>query len=625
MKIGKLLTAGTCLACVLAGCGGHGSSAQAPAAGDASTDAAASGGPSTGSLQVWTQGVGRKVQPTTAPGSDLAVSVETCRDATASWQVIVRASGGNLRGVTVAAQDLSDGAGHRLSKDQLALFRAVFIDFQGVDAHGGNLPVPQSSPTGDGKMPDPLIPLVDPYTGANAGQPFDVAPEFNQPLFLDVHVPKGTTAGTYTGNLAVTANGGLAVQVPVSVTVWDLDLPDMRSVTTHFKMSTNAIIQYHSGTWACSGSDCWIDNNAQAKLVVKRYEELAHAHRIDTAQQFVTPPGDGCNVPTDWSAYDKAMAPYLNGTYWSDTVPSSRIEAPFAPGGDWGLEVCTQQQYTAIAAAWASHLKSQGWFDLAIVDAYDEPPASVFPKIAQQSGWLQAGDPDWLAHVMDTTAPMPSNVDVLNPALGIYCVALAWYGNWNDHGPLYGRAEWPSLFALGKKLWFYESNAQDPPYVTFASNTLDGLEPTIMMWGTWYEKASGFLYWDIASWDAKDPWGPTIGFNKTGDGVLLYPGNHNGLAAPLGSPAGTAIDGPVPSYRLKMVRSGMQDWALFRLAEDKGLGDLARQQVAQVYSQLGGCTYSGCPQPASGFFWKSDETLMAQVRRNVVQAILASP
>jgi Domain of unknown function (DUF4091) len=111
----------------------------------------------------------------------------------------------------------------------------------------------------------------------------------------------------------------------------------------------------------------------------------------------------------------------------------------------------------------------------------------------------------------------------------------------------------------------------------------------------------------------------------TGDGVLLYPGNHNGLAAPLGSPAGTAIDGPVPSYRLKMVRAGMQDWALFRLAEAKGLGDLARQQVAQVYSQLGGCTYPGCPQPASGFFWKSDETLMAQVRRNVVQAILASP
>lgn len=569
--------------------------------------------------------MGRKVQPTTAPGSDLGVTVETCRDATASWQVIVRAEGGDLRGVRVATEDLSDGAGHSLSKNGLTLFRGAFIDFQGVGAYGGNLPVPQNSPTGDGKVPDPLVPLVDPYTGADAGQPFDVALGLNQPLFLDVHVPKGTAAGTYTGNLSVTANGGLAAQAPVSVTVWALDLPDMRSVTTHFRMSTNAITQYHQGTWACSGSNCWMADNAQAQLVVKRYEELAHTHRIDTAQQFVTLPDNGCNAPTDWAAYDKAMAPYMTGTYWSDAVPSSRLETPFSPGVDWGLETCTQQQYTAVGAAWASHLKSKGWFDRAIVYAYDEPPTEALAKIAQQSGWLQASDPDWKAHVMDTIAPEPSTVDVLNPALGIYCVALAWYDNWNNHGPLYGRADWPSLFAQGKKLWFYESNAQDAPYVTFASNTLDGLEPTIMMWGSWYEKASGFLYWDIASWDAKDPWGPTIGFNKTGDGVLLYPGNHNGQAAPLGSPAGTGIDGPVPSYRLKMVRSGLQDWALFGLAEAKGLGDRARQEVAKVYSQLGGCTYSGCPQPTSGFFWKSDETLVAQVRRNVVQAILASP
>jgi hypothetical protein len=83
---------------------------------------------------------------------------------------------------------------------------------------------------------------------------------------------------------------------------------------------------------------------------------------------------------------------------------------------------------------------------------------------------------------------------------------------------------------------YYESNAQEPPCVTFVSNTLDGLEPTLMMWGAWYEHATGFLYWDIAAWTPSDPWGPTIGFNKTGDGVLLYPGNHDGVMAPVGSP-----------------------------------------------------------------------------------------
>ena len=42
----------------------------------------------------------------------------------------------------------------------------------------------------------------------------------------------------------------------------------------------------------------------------------------------------------------------------------------------------------------------------------------------------------------------------------------------------------------------------------------------------YYERATGFLYWQILGWDRLDPWGPTIGFGKTGDGVLVYPGNQ---------------------------------------------------------------------------------------------------
>ena len=52
-----------------------------------------------------------------------------------------------------------------------------------------------------------------------------------------------------------------------------------------------------------------------------------------------------------------------------------------------------------------------------------------------------------------------------------------------------------------------------------------------------------------------------------------------------------------------MVRQGLQDWALFRLAEQKGHAAEARAAIAKVYSQLGGCTYSGCPTPAGGFFY----------------------
>ena len=212
---------------------------------------------------------------------------------------------------------------------------------------------------------------------------------------------------------------------------------------------------------------------------------------------------------------------------------------------------------------------------------------------------------------------------VLNPALGIYCVCLRCYDHWYDNHDYFGRAEWPDLFAQGIHLWFYESNAQSDPYPTFATNTLLGVEPRVVMWGSWYENATGFLLWDTVAWTIDDPWGPNVDWGKSGDGVLIYPGNHDGLDAPEGSPSDVAIDGPIPSYRLKMVRSGLQDWALFNLADQHGLTDFARLEVSRVYGQFGGCEWSGCPPPVNGeFYWLSDGELMDQVRRNIALAII---
>jgi hypothetical protein len=210
----------------------------------------------------------------------------------------------------------------------------------------------------------------------------------------------------------------------------------------------------------------------------------------------------------------------------------------------------------------------------------------------------------------------------LNPALGVYVVALVLYDDYWDHGAFYGRKQWqqsPNLFGQGLKLWFYEGNSILPPYPTFATNTLDALEPVVMMWGSWFEKATGFLYWDIAYWTQNEPWGPEIGFGKTGDGCLIYPGNHDGTLAPVGSPADVAYDGPIASYRLKMIRQGLQDWSLFSYADTKGLTSFVQQQVATVYKQFG----AAAPPPSGSFYWRTDEDAMAAIRSAVVKQILS--
>lgn len=644
-------------------CGSSNSTSKGPASGGSSgtsgsADAHDAGpdvlsGP-VGTISTWTASAGRKVQPTTAPATTNAITVSSVRAAYVGSQLVVHGGSGHLQGVTATlAADLSDGAGHTLPKTEIALYREYNVDFTGLDKDitVGNSPAPASSPTQDSVVPDPLVPLLDPDSGANVGQPFDVAENTNVALFVDVHVPKGLAAGKYTGSVHVAANSGGASDIPITVTVYGIDLPDMRTVSTHFKMSLDSLIDFHPNVSACSGSgadSCYLDTNkAETKTLIKKYEELAHEHRIDAGQYLASQPTDGCKIPTDaeWQAYDNEMSPYMDGSYFKDGVGSGRYDTPFTPGQTYGVDgTCNQAQYTALATAWATHLTSKGWFPTmpnggfgAVAYAFDEPLAAggdvkaVLNKIVLNAGWLESsvsGSPSpWKAHIIDTVSPIaqttqqvPATTPLLDPALGVYVVNLPEYGA--GYQPWYGASDWQSkLFPQGIALWFYESNSVPPPYPTFATNTLDANEPVIMMWGSWYEKATGFLYWDISNWDeSKDVWGVEDKFGKTGDGVLIYPGNHNGQKPGVGSPADVTYDGPIASYRLKMIRQGLQDWALFNYAATKGLTSAVQTQVKTVYTQLGGTS----PAPANAPYWQTDDTKMDAARTAVINAILGA-
>jgi hypothetical protein len=584
-------------------------------------------------LEVWTQSTRTKVQLTTVPTLETSVEIEGPTSSYQAYQIIVSASGpGGLRGVRAEAGDLVSDAGDEIQASNLTLFRQWFIDFTGVDAVGGSEPVPEHSASFDALVPDPLIPLDNPIDGEPLGAPFDVAENGNQPLWLDVYIPPGTPPGTYTGEVTIEDADNQSAEVPITLEVWDLNLPDMTAVTTWFIFRIDTLVEYHSGTEACYPSGCWLDWTERPRTIVKRYEELAHQHRIDTGPQFVHEPSNGCEVPTDFAEFDADMAPYMDGSYFVDGVPITRLPVGFTPGTmEWGLGAgCSEAEYSALAAAWAAHLKEKAWFDRSYIYALDEPPESAYPDIALHSSWLQAGDPGWKERIILTTTPKFEYADLLNPAVGIYDINPPYFSFTEDpntvdsHVDAYGRFSVDELFQQGIRIWFYESCSVTPPSPTFGTNTLDGAEPQMLMWGSWFERATGFLFWAVNAWDLDDPWGTNHeAYSKTGDGVLLYPGHHDGQNAPHGSPEAVAYDGPIPSYRLKMIRAGLQDWALFSLADSLGLGDSAREEVSRVYGQFHGCDWSGCAPPISGFYWNTDVSLMNEIRKNIAQAIMA--
>ncbi|NLN91193.1 MAG: DUF4091 domain-containing protein [candidate division WS1 bacterium] len=101
----------------------------------------------------------------------------------------------------------------------------------------------RTDPTGvEGEWPDPL----PPYDGA-----FDLTAGRNHPLWIRVHVPYGTPAGEYTGTLSIEAEAGAPpfderIEVPLSMRVFDFDLPQAQDLTATFGINPSEIWRYHN-------------------------------------------------------------------------------------------------------------------------------------------------------------------------------------------------------------------------------------------------------------------------------------------------------------------------------------------------------------------------------------------
>jgi hypothetical protein len=188
------------------------------------------------------------------------------------------------------------------------------------------------------------------------------------------------------------------------------------------------------------------------------------------------------------------------------------------------------------------------------------------------------------------------------------------------------KEKYTELISKGQELWFYVCNANFPPYLGYDIDTKIGYEPRLLKWGAWYENATGFLFWSMTYWyEPSDPWHKLANlaqfgemFSRNGDGILLYPGNHDGTVNG-GSPEWVAIDGPVVSYRMKQIRDGLEDWEMLNLAAKLGAKEYARKQVSTVYESFGENFTDAfdIDNPP----WTLDEKKLFEARKNIALKI----
>ena len=379
--------------------------------------------------------------------------------------------------------------------------------------------------------PDPLIP----YT-----ESFNVEENVTKTLLVRFVSNSDTKAGEHKFKFAAVLGSKTIAEYAVSVNVWDFALPEALTCESAVGLSQDMIFEFEQTSGSTAG-----------KMLRAYYEMLLEY-------------GLTANILPYQITNDKADE-YLN----DPRVTSIRI--------DIGLS-------DANMIKTYNKLKSNPeWLEKAYFYPYDEPnDMEALIELAERCKRLQE-----LAPEIDIVIPFFKNIkvdettdeiDYLDDYLGIWCpkapawTEKGWIGDPLNKG--YFGDRMAEQKEQGDKIWWYVCWEPGAPYCNLYVNEL-GLNHVELFWQQYYYGVEGFLYWHTNYWKYVNPWEnmatvPHLSEKVYGDGSLLYPGK------PMG------IEGPVASFRMECIRSGMEDYDLLLKAEELLGREWVVEQVQKV-------------------------------------------
>jgi hypothetical protein len=290
----------------------------------------------------------------------------------------------------------------------------------------------------------------------------------------------------------------------------------------------------------------------------------------------------------------------------------------------------------AISREIARHLKEKGWFEKVYVYCLDEPAETYYQNVIDEIKIIRETDKDWDGKFMCTIHAVHNSP--LLPYLNIWTVPTYRYDRWSDYGKgsnYFTREDYRKMKENKNTFWFYVANyPMSGSYMSYQLDRLNCHEPRLLKWASFFEGATGFLFWCTMGSNAAVPniyLNPAYTENYrrdgkgscfNGDAFLMYPGDRNGVHSwkyvdGHGVPF-KPINGPLPSIRLKQIRDGFEDWEMFILAEKAGKKDACIKEIEKVYNRLGGANEEYL---AKKRFWSTDDSLMWAVRDAVAKII----
>lgn len=423
---------------------------------------------------VWAFGAMERIHPTTAAGLSTDAVISAARGEFEPFQIGIRAEGAPLTGVNITVADLVGPGGATITASNLTLYREHFVEVKRHSPYWGG-PV---HPLAGRWFPDALIPFVDPATGEPpaGGEipavPFDVEADHDQPVWVDVFVPRDAVTGDYSGTFTVTSDQGSASGT-ISLTVWDFAMPVGPSEDSAFLFSR------------------W-ENRKQAEALLLKYGLMPDPVSPENQAGFV-----------DAYGLRAADLGFWSGAYYGN---------------------CSMREPPSVATV----RRFVGWQDPRLrlwnytADEVSGCPG-LYGKLREWARNLHAAGVDQLVTMVPVRELFHDGSGTGRSAVDIWVMLPEQFVRANP--VLLSRAA-----GKGDEIWSYVALVQggfQPSWEIDEPSADYRILPGFLNQS---QDVTGVLYWAVDYW-TNDPWHDVMTYraNYPGEGMLVYPGKDVGV------------------------------------------------------------------------------------------------
>lgn len=363
---------------------------------------------------------------------------------------------------------------------------------------------------------------------------FDLTEWRNVTYRINVTTTLDTKPGNYDLKVVLTEDGEVYGEYQFWVRVWNFAINPEKHMYTNFGIDKNLLFAQHK-------------TDDKETVYKNYYDTLLNRYHI-------------CGRYLPYDILDPCADEYLNDpNVTSVTVPYTNVS-----------DETLKKYYEKLSS-------NPVWFKKALFYTVDIPShKSEYEKIDSIDSRLNKLFPGHKHVVPFYTNPLDMEgvraVDLLEKYNIIWCPKTTLY-----------REEWFKYYMSERKkkgelVWWYCCWEPALPYANMFID-MEGFYHRVILWQQYLYGVDGFLYWNTTHWVDGGPWDvttsvPNLSNYCFGDGSLLYNGDRIGL------------DGPVGSVRLEILRSAIEDYHMFQLAEKVFGREYVEGQIRRVTTSV---------------------------------------